>query len=108
MPFLRGAHRPWSQGRETPLVYFLLMFAGSAIVVTYNSARQIGPCLAAVRDEIGWQRIVIDNASQDDTVARALVSDPTAHVVTNPSNIGFAAAANQGACLASGNILLFL
>ena len=84
------------------------MTTGSAIVVTYNSAGQIEACLDALRNEAGWQRIVVDNASQDDTVERAQKSDPAARVIKNPKNIGFAAAANQGARLASGNILLFL
>lgn len=76
--------------------------------MSYNSAGQIGPCLAALRNESTWQRIVIDNASVDETVAEARNADPAADVVRNPTNIGFAAAANQGARLASGSILLFL
>src|SRR2546428_11180082 len=84
------------------------MIAGSAIVVTYNSAGQIGRCLEALRKEARWQRIVVDNASQDDTIERAEKADPAARVVKNRENIGFAAAANQGARLASGNILIFL
>ena len=84
------------------------MITGTAIVVSYNSAGQIGVCLDALRKEGGWQRIVVDNASQDDTIERAQKTDPAARVVKNPENIGFAAAANQGARLASGRILLFL
>lgn len=84
------------------------MTTGSAIVVTYNSAEQIGACLDALRSEGGWQRIVVDNASQDDTTERAQKADPAALVIKNTKNTGFAAAANQGARLASGNILLFL
>jgi N-acetylglucosaminyl-diphospho-decaprenol L-rhamnosyltransferase len=81
---------------------------GSAIVVTYNSAGEIGPCLDALRNADGWQRIVVDNASEDDTIERAHKADPAAHVVKNAKNTGFAAGANQGARLASGRILLFL
>jgi len=84
------------------------MIVGSAIVVTYNSAGQIGRCLEALRKEARWQRIVVDNASQDDTIERAEKADPAARVVKNRENMGFAAAANQGARLASGNILVFL
>lgn len=84
------------------------MTTGSAIVVTYNSAGQIGPCLEALRDEGRWQRIVVDNASHDGTIERAQQADPAAQLVKNCRNIGFAAAANQGARLASGNVLLFL
>lgn len=90
------------------LIYFLFVITGSAIIVTYNSAGQIGPCLEALRTEVGWQRIVVDNASPDDTIDRVQQTDSAACVIKNPENIGFAAAANQGARLASGNILLFL
>jgi len=84
------------------------VITGSVIIVTYNSAGQIGPCLEALRKEDGWQRIVVDNASRDDTIERAQQADPAAYVVKNAKNSGFAAAANQGARLASGSILLFL
>jgi N-acetylglucosaminyl-diphospho-decaprenol L-rhamnosyltransferase len=84
------------------------VITGSAIIVTYNSAGQIGPCLEALRNEDGWQRIVVDNASRDDTVDQAQQADPAACVVKNVKNAGFAAAANRGARLASGNVLLFL
>ena len=80
----------------------------TAVIVTYNSAGQIGACLAALRNEPAWQRVVIDNASEDDTVKQARKADPGAQVIKNRDNIGFAAAANQGARLASGSILLFL
>jgi GT2 family glycosyltransferase len=84
------------------------MFAGSIVIVTYNSAEQIGTCLAALRAESAWQRIVIDNASRDESVTEARKADPGALVVSNHENVGFAAAANQGARLGSGNIILFL
>ena len=41
----------------------------SAIVVTYNSAEAIGACLEALARE-DCEIIVVDNASQDDTVRR--------------------------------------
>lgn len=84
------------------------MVTGSVIVVTYNSAGQIGSCLEALRKEDGWQRIVVDNASRDNTVDRAQQADPASCVVRNAQNSGFAAAANRGARLATGNVLLFL
>lgn len=36
-------------------------FAGSIIIVTFNSAEHIGACLASVNDT-DWERIVVDNA----------------------------------------------
>jgi N-acetylglucosaminyl-diphospho-decaprenol L-rhamnosyltransferase len=100
--------RPISQDFDGRLIYFVFVITGSAIVVTYNSAGQIGPCLEALRKSDRWQRIVVDNASRDDTIERAQEADPAACVVKNAKNSGFAAAANQGARLASGDILLFL
>jgi N-acetylglucosaminyl-diphospho-decaprenol L-rhamnosyltransferase len=84
------------------------MSTGSVVIVTYNSAEQIGTCLAALHNESAWQRIVVDNASQDDSVTEARKTDPGALVVSNHENVGFAAAANQGARLGSGSIILFL
>ena len=100
--------RPISQSFDGRLIYFLFVITGSAIIVTYNSAGQIGPCLEALRKEDGWQRIVVDNASRDNTVERAREADAAALVIKNAKNTGFATAANQGARLATGNVLLFL
>ena len=63
------------------------------VIVTYNSEREIGPCLEAAV-ATGAQVVVVDNASQDGTVAE--VARRGARVVANPQNRGFAAAANQG------------
>jgi GT2 family glycosyltransferase len=84
------------------------MISGSAILVTYNSGAWIEPCLAALKSQAGWERIVVDSASIDSSVQRARIVDPQVRVVANDSNRGFGAAANQGAKIASGNILLFL
>ena len=50
----------------------------------------IEPCLRALRNEGGWERIVVDNASQDDTLARAERADPGARLVRNTENSCFA------------------
>ena len=76
----------------------------SAIVVTYNSEQVIGRCLASLRDAAAV--IVVDNASTDQTSA-AVISDGSATLVQNPSNLGFAAAANQGAAASQSPYLLF-
>jgi N-acetylglucosaminyl-diphospho-decaprenol L-rhamnosyltransferase len=94
--------------RKCPAAIIRLMAAGSAIVVAYNSASSIEQCLRALRNENGWEHIVIDNASCDDTAVRARRADPQARLVRNSENLGFAAAVNQGARLATGKILLIL
>ena len=59
-----------------------------------------------------WELIVVDNGSTDDTAAYlAGVQDATAvpvTVITNPRNVGFPAAINQGLQAASGEYLVLL
>ena len=84
------------------------MTIGSVIIVTFNSADSIEPCLRALREQDGWERIVVDNASRDQSLDRARATDPDARLIPNCENLGFAAAANRGAQLAAGDLLLFL
>lgn len=80
----------------------------SVIVVTYNSAAILEPCLSALPRRDDMEIIVVDNASDDSSpdVARRLRPDAT--VVSNGSNAGFAIAVNRGSEIASGEILLLL
>ena len=84
------------------------MHAGSVIIVTHNSEQHIDPCLKALASGAQWQIIVIDNASVDSTIQRARQSEAAAQIVSNAKNIGFAAAVNQGAKMATGAVLLIL
>jgi GT2 family glycosyltransferase len=63
------------------------------IIVTYNSAAEIGACLdAAVAS--GADIVVVDNASHDGTIAE--VARRGVRFIPNPDNRGFAGAVNQG------------
>lgn len=66
----------------------------TVILVTYNSRHAIEPCLDQLTS--APHLVIVDNASDDDTVARVRQRRPDAHVVRNPANYGFATAANQG------------
>ncbi len=81
----------------------------SAIIVTYNSAQAIGPCLEALTRE-DCEIVVVDNASHDQTVPRVeeFVAWHPLRLIANEQNLGFAAAANQGAREATGDVLLLL
>lgn len=79
---------------------------GSIVIVTYNSAAHIEACLRSVHSS-AWELIVVDNGSQDDTVARA-GAVPGAVVVANSQNRGFAAAANQGVKVSRSEWVLLL
>lgn len=84
----------------------------SAIVVTHRSAETIGECLDRLRAADGVTQIrVIDNASDDDTLAivqRHALADPRVRFVANPDNPGFAVACNQGAGASDAPWLAFV
>src|SRR5436190_21299362 len=63
------------------------------VIVTYNSAAEIGPCLDAALDT-GAEVVVVDNASDDSTIAQA--AHRGVRLIANSTNRGFAAAVNQG------------
>jgi N-acetylglucosaminyl-diphospho-decaprenol L-rhamnosyltransferase len=76
------------------------------IIVTYNSAAEVGACLDALRGLGDVEVLVIDNASADDTcgeVGRRGVS-----LIANSVNTGFAAAVNQGVRATSAPLVLLL
>lgn len=74
------------------------------IIVTYNSASEIGPCLDAAI-VTGAEIVVVDNASTDATLEE--VRRRNVRLIANHENRGFAAAANQGfAALQSTYVLL--
>jgi len=75
------------------------------IIVTYNSANEIGACLDAAL-ATGADIIVVDNASADGTVEQA--TRRGVPVIANSSNRGFAGAANQGFAALSNPYLLLL
>src|SRR5215469_4675373 len=75
------------------------------VIVTYNSAAEIGACLeAALRS--GADVVVVDNASSDGTVTE--VRRQGARLIANAGNRGFAAAVNQGFCALSSPFVLLL
>ena len=75
------------------------------VIVTYNSAEEIGACLDAAM-ATGAEVLVVDNASTDGTPDQ--VRQRGAAVVVNPTNRGFAAAVNQGIRLVTAEYILML
>jgi len=68
----------------------------TVIVVTYNSAADLEPLLAALRPETAEQRVrvvIADNASADDTLAVARAHDDVIVLATG-GNLGYAGAIN--------------
>ncbi len=69
------------------------MDAIGIVIVTYNSAAEIGVCLDAALTT-GAEIVVVDNGSSDGTIAEA--ARRGVRLIANSGNRGFAAAVNQG------------
>ena len=82
----------------------------SVVIVTWNSERYIGPCLAALAasTQRSFECIVVDNASTDGTVAHVRSAYPWVRLIEAGSNIGFVAANNLALRQATGNFVLLL
>lgn len=82
----------------------------SAVTVTWNSAAEIPgllESLAAEGDAVS-EVVVVDNGSTDGTEELVRAKCPSAKLIRNGDNRGFAAAANQGLRAATGGYVLLL
>jgi N-acetylglucosaminyl-diphospho-decaprenol L-rhamnosyltransferase len=82
----------------------------SVVIVTWNSASFIGPCLDALRANTrrNAECLVVDNASSDDTVGIIRRDNPWVTLLEPGRNLGFAAANNLALQRATGRYLLLL
>lgn len=83
----------------------------SIIVPVYNGGRHILSALATVRAQTftGWELIVVDDGSTDDTAARLAQSPPDQRQqVIHQANAGRSGARNRGLASAQGDIIAFL
>jgi len=86
----------------------------SILIVTYNSAEFIAPCLDSILRNTTYpniELIVVDNASQDVTpsiIERYAMSEPRLKAFYAAENLGFAGGNNLAAKHAIGDYLIFL
>jgi GT2 family glycosyltransferase/glycosyltransferase involved in cell wall biosynthesis len=86
----------------------------SILIITYNSASFIRPCLDSLFENTSWPRyevIVVDNASSDQSVGMMkeyAARDPRVRVLPQDKNLGFAGGNNCAAQAAQGEYLVFL
>ena len=85
----------------------------SIIIVTHDTEELLAGLLTSTRQDTSLRPllreiIVVDNASTDGTGQLVNKSFPEILYLKNAENRGFAAAANQGSALATGDFLLFL
>ena len=80
----------------------------STIIVNYNAGESLHSCVDSLLNcPLEIEIIVVDNASTDGSL-EALPGLPSVQIIKNPANVGFAAACNSGASIASTQFLLFL
>lgn len=86
----------------------------SIIIITYNSKGFITECLESIKrytTGLEYEVIIIDNASTDNSYQLAkkfVFNSHELRVIENSSNLGFAAANNQGMKIARGRYILLL
>lgn len=83
----------------------------SVVIVTYNSAADIADCLRALpaaATRTSYEVVIVDNASNDDSVAVVRREVPGAVVIEQRQNTGFAEGCNTGVRAASGTYVLLL
>ena len=79
------------------------------VVVNYNGGSLVRDCLSSIRRQESKVRIVvIDNGSEDDSAGIVADEFPEAELMKNEENVGFAAAANQGARAAPTRYVAFI
>ena len=78
-------------------------------IVTYESAPWLERCAAGVRGQtIEAEVVVVDNASKDGSAELAAELLPSARIISNSRNTGFAAAANQAIAATTAEFFLLL
>ena len=82
----------------------------SVIIVTYNSAPQLRPCLDSLLAQTcqDFDIIVVDNASRDGTAEIVRNEYPRVQLLANDSNLGFGNANNLALTAAQGRYLVLL
>ena len=84
----------------------------SVVIVSYRNRPVLGRCLAALAGDTGRtasrEVIVVDQASDDGSVAWLKAEHPDVRVVELSENVGFGAGNNRGVAVAEGRWLLLL
>jgi GT2 family glycosyltransferase len=87
------------------------MYDLSIIIVTFNSSKDIIPCLDSIyltKENLNLEVIVVDNCSKDNTVDLVENKYSFVKVIKNEFNVGFPHANNQAISLVQGQTILLL
>jgi hypothetical protein len=88
--------------KRTPLV--------SVVIVNYNSGIGLTDCIRSVLDSkySNKELIVVDNASDDDSVRRVEALNLQVKIFRNPVNFGFSRGGNAGIAMARGEFVVIM
>src|ERR1700689_2092614 len=78
----------------------------AGVIVTHNSASEIGGCLDALKGLSEVEVLVVDNASADSTCNEVALRG--ARQIANSKKAGFAAAVNRGVRATTAPLVLLL
>jgi GT2 family glycosyltransferase len=81
----------------------------SVVIVNWNAGADLARAvesLVAYPPSVPWEVTIVDNASTDDSVERAVAAVPAATVIRNATNRGLAAANNQGMAASAAEAIL--
>jgi N-acetylglucosaminyl-diphospho-decaprenol L-rhamnosyltransferase len=78
----------------------------SVVIVNWNAGGRLKKCLESL--PAAADTVVIDNASEDDSILQAQAARPATHFIRNSSNRGLSAGLNQGFAATSSSYVLVL
>lgn len=82
----------------------------SVVIPNWNGLSHLGTCLSALRAQTWreFETILVDNGSQDDSVAFVRENFPEVRVVALPDNRGFSGGVNAGIAASRGEFIALL
>jgi GT2 family glycosyltransferase len=84
----------------------------SIIIVNFNSGEYLAKCLASIvndpANKMGYEIIIVDNASIDDSIEQINKRYPATKIIKNQQNVGFSAANNQAIKISRGEYIMLL
>ncbi len=83
----------------------------SLVILTYNTRDLVVQCLERLYEQAvswGWQIIVVDNGSTDDTSGVITAKFPAVELIWSEKNLGFAGGMNLGLHVATGRVIVLM
>lgn len=83
----------------------------SIVILTYNTRDLVVQCLGHFYEravDLGWQLVVVDNGSSDDTASTVIEHFPAVKIIRSKENLGFAGGMNLGLREVTGQVVVLL